>query len=201
MNKLVSLEKQYFFRLYKATAEMLLARGHLVVNIIDEVDEFNRKFCSNDGLKLNREKLKIQSQRSNAVYETIFAQVPVTGKQTIQTFMTDPKIRYIVILDGNLTPSAKRFILSCKGRVQVLFESMILYQVLSHERMPDVQLLSVTERATFFNRFKLTEDSLPKIRRDDPVIQFLGISHIGDVIKFTRSSETAGQSIYFRIVV
>lgn len=202
MDKLKELESQYYFRLYEAAVEMLLTRGHIVVNVIDEVDTFNKKFCFYGGLTIDRSKLKIQSQKSTKIYETIFVKEPMAGKQTITSYTVDSKLRYIIILDGDITPSAKRFIASQRPLVQVIPESLVLYRVLSHQQMPEIHHLSRSERDQFYQKSKVINKMLPKIQKDDPVLQYLGVFHSGDVLKFVRKSETAaGESVYFRVVV
>ncbi|HIE37170.1 TPA: DNA-directed RNA polymerase subunit H, partial [Candidatus Geothermarchaeota archaeon] len=41
---------------------------------------------------------------------------------------------------------------------------------------------------------------LPYIKRTDPVVRALGAKH-GDIIKITRKSPTAGESVYYRLVI
>jgi len=46
----------------------------------------------------------------------------------------------------------------------------------------------------------VTEKELPKIFSTDPAIRHLNVKK-GDVIKITRKSPTAGETIYYRVVI
>jgi DNA-directed RNA polymerase subunit H len=56
-----------------------------------------------------------------------------------------------------------------------------------------------TSCALSFERYKVQAYQLPRITAQDPAIRHLGVK-VGDVIRITRSSETAGEAVFYRIV-
>ncbi len=72
--------------------------------------------------------------------------------------------------------------------------------ILNHELVPKHEVLSEDEVKELLKSLKITKEQLPKILSKDPVIKILGAKP-GDVVKITRKSPTAGESVYYRVVV
>ncbi|HZX20610.1 MAG TPA: DNA-directed RNA polymerase subunit H [archaeon] len=68
------------------------------------------------------------------------------------------------------------------------------FLVSKHEIVPLERLEEV------FKKFGSKAEKFPQILVDDPAVEEIGAKR-GDMIKITRKSQTAGTSIYFRIVV
>ena len=69
-----------------------------------------------------------------------------------------------------------------------------------HFLVPKQVKLSEEEKKQFLEERKLSIKQLPMIKLVDPGIQHLS-PEIGDVIKIIRSSETVGESEFFRVVI
>jgi len=67
----------------------------------------------------------------------------------------------------------------------------------NHILVPVHEKISDEEKKELFEKFHITDRELPKILLNDPAIQSLGVK-VGDVIKITRKSPTAGTAIYYR---
>lgn len=74
------------------------------------------------------------------------------------------------------------------------------FNVLEHKMVPKHEVLPSSERKEILDRFGVDADQMPCIRDSDPAIKGLDAKP-GDLIKLTRKSPTAGESIYYRIVV
>ena len=74
------------------------------------------------------------------------------------------------------------------------------FEVFKHESVPTHEILSEEEVRKLLEKHKCTKLHLPKIKFSDPAIKYLG-AKLGDVIKITRKSATAGKAIYYRVVV
>lgn len=72
--------------------------------------------------------------------------------------------------------------------------------ILEHELVPEFKILSEEEKRQVLERFKTTEEKLPKILESDPVVKRLNAKR-GDVLEIKRASEVSGHSVYYRIVV
>lgn len=75
-----------------------------------------------------------------------------------------------------------------------------MYDILQHELVPRHDILSKTEKEELMNTFRVAAEQLPGILDSDPVVKKIKAKP-GDVIKITRKSETAGESVYYRLVV
>lgn len=74
------------------------------------------------------------------------------------------------------------------------------FDILKHEFVPKHEILSDKEKKEILKKFNISEKQLPKILDSDPVIKKIGAKE-GQVIKIKRKSPTAGQTIYYRLVV
>lgn len=71
--------------------------------------------------------------------------------------------------------------------------------VRGHSRVPKHEKLSDTEKEELFERLQVTTKGMPRISPADPAIKHLE-PKLGDVIKITRNSYTAGTAVYYRVV-
>jgi len=74
------------------------------------------------------------------------------------------------------------------------------FRVSEHIYVPKHEVLSREEAEELFRRYNATPEQFPYILSSDPALKELGAKP-GDVIKITRRSGTAGQSVYYRVVV
>lgn len=72
--------------------------------------------------------------------------------------------------------------------------------ITKHKLVPQHVVLKEGEKQRLLERFKITLNQLPRILISDPMVKKLG-AEIGDVIKITRISQTAGSTEYYRVVV
>lgn len=61
-------------------------------------------------------------------------------------------------------------------------------------------LLNEKEKDGLLNRYKITLRQLPRILDTDPQIKLLN-GKPGDVVKIIRKSPTAGETVYYRVVI
>ncbi len=73
------------------------------------------------------------------------------------------------------------------------------FKVDKHILTPKHSKISEKEKAQLFERYNVTSKELPKILKTDSAIKGLG-AKLGDVIKITRKSQTAGESVFYRVV-
>lgn len=69
-----------------------------------------------------------------------------------------------------------------------------------HELVPKHEICSKEEVEEILKKYNAKLEQLPKILETDPVVKALG-AKVGDVVKITRKSRTAGKFIAYRVVV
>lgn len=72
--------------------------------------------------------------------------------------------------------------------------------ILEHELVPEHEVLSPSDTKAVLKKFGIKKEQLPTIYQKDSVIKKIK-AKVGDVIKITRKSETAGKTTYYRQVV
>ena len=71
--------------------------------------------------------------------------------------------------------------------------------ILMHELVPRHEILTPAEKKELLEKINATEKQLPKMLDTDPVIKKIEAKP-GDVIRITRKSLTAGETVYYRLV-
>ncbi|MGI0081703.1 MAG: DNA-directed RNA polymerase subunit H [Nitrosopumilaceae archaeon] len=69
-----------------------------------------------------------------------------------------------------------------------------------HVYVPKHEIMTKKEAEEVLEKFHTKPTEMPLIYETDPAIKGLGVKP-GDMIKITRKSATAGESIYYRYVV
>jgi DNA-directed RNA polymerase subunit H len=71
--------------------------------------------------------------------------------------------------------------------------------VLSHELIPEMKILSDTEKRNILKKYSIEENQLPLIKHTDPAVKALN-AEVGNVIRIHRNGET-GRYLTYKIVV
>ena len=69
-----------------------------------------------------------------------------------------------------------------------------------HVYVPKHEIMDIKDARETLRKFNCNATDLPLIFANDPAILGLGVKP-GDMIKITRKSPTAGESLYYRYVV
>jgi|TARA_B100001971_G_C18118302_1_gene498034 DNA-directed RNA polymerase subunit H (RpoH/RPB5) len=69
-----------------------------------------------------------------------------------------------------------------------------------HILIPKHSKLSESQKEKLLEKYNISTKELPRILKTDAAIASLG-SKPGDVIKIIRDSQTAGESLFYRVVV
>ena len=77
---------------------------------------------------------------------------------------------------------------------------MTKFSLLDHGSVPKHEIMSEGELKSVLSKFSIEKEQLPKIKVQDPVSKEIGVA-LGDVVKITRKSQTAGEADYYRLVI
>jgi DNA-directed RNA polymerase subunit H len=69
-----------------------------------------------------------------------------------------------------------------------------------HKLVPKHAILNDAEKQLLLKQYNITLNHLPRILLTDPMVKLLD-AKVGDVVKITRDSPTAGKALYYRVVV
>jgi DNA-directed RNA polymerase subunit H len=75
-----------------------------------------------------------------------------------------------------------------------------IFNPLEHVLVPKHEKLTEKERLALMEKYKLTLIQLPKISIRDPALRGLTLKQ-GDIVKITRKSYTAGETVFYRGVI
>ncbi len=74
------------------------------------------------------------------------------------------------------------------------------FKLQDHMLVPKHEILNEEEAKELLEILGVSKEQLPKIRADDPIAREIGAKP-GDIVKITRKSLTAGESVFYRLVV
>jgi DNA-directed RNA polymerase subunit H len=77
---------------------------------------------------------------------------------------------------------------------------MTKFKIDEHIFVPKHSKLSEKDKKELLEKYSITIKELPKIMKKDPAIKELD-AKAGDVIKISRKSQTAGETVFYRCVV
>jgi len=73
-------------------------------------------------------------------------------------------------------------------------------EIEKHELVPKHTLLSAAEKEELLKKYGVSLRQLPRMLVTDPAVAKLGCN-VGDIVKIERKSQTAGETVYYRVVV
>ncbi|MCZ7385618.1 MAG: DNA-directed RNA polymerase subunit H [Candidatus Methanoperedens sp.] len=74
------------------------------------------------------------------------------------------------------------------------------FNPLEHKMVPNHEILNEEDLNKVLSEYKVDKEQLPKIRISDPSAVSVK-AKVGDVVRITRESQTAGKSYFYRLVI
>jgi len=198
-------EASRLYRVYKTIASMLQKRDY---NVPRELLEMTPAiFVSKFGAYPSRDSLTILVEKADDEQNQLFVFFPLDEKVGVkpikeytEKMREEAVANAILILRLGMTPIAKQAVLEVSDSVRIehFLESELLVDITEHKLVPDHQVLTQNEKQELLKRYRLKETQLPRIQQTDPVARYYGMKR-GNVVKITRTSETAGRYVTYRI--
>ena len=76
----------------------------------------------------------------------------------------------------------------------------IEFSILDHVMVPEHRILDDDEVEEVLSKYDIEKERLSKIQVTDPVVKEIS-ANAGDIIEIRRKSETAGSSLFYRLVI
>ena len=74
------------------------------------------------------------------------------------------------------------------------------FKLQDHMLVPKHEVLSEREVKELLETLGINKEKLPKMKASDPIAREIGAKP-GDIVKITRKSLTAGESVFYRLVI
>ena len=83
--------------------------------------------------------------------------------------------------------------------VEIFMNKNMIFNITHHQMVPKHSLLSSEEEEEMLEKYNTTKNKLPKILRNDPIVQYYGMKP-DQICKIIRKSPEVGVSVYYRLV-
>lgn len=107
----------------------------------------------------------------------------------------------IILLKDKKSDSLQKVMDKCISRgifIQLFWIKNLMYNPMEHRFVPKHEIISNDEYMEVIKKFNIQNNGIPIIYMNDPIAQYLGM-RIGQVCKITRTSDTCGKYITYRI--
>lgn len=148
------------------------------------------------------EKTKGEGEAKDSMQVIIIGDVETLGvafiRETIKEMNKKKIKKKLIIGAGKVTRSAKNEMIA--NNIDFIPVQLVSMHILDHEWVPKHEIIPDEEVKQLLEKYKITEDLLPKILSTDPVAKIIGIRP-GQFVKITRQSATAGETTIYRICI
>ena len=206
MNRAADLTEK-LFAIRTTVLEMMVDRGYIVSQAESGMDL--AKFMTTYGKPPPLKALTLLFQKKEDSSENILVfwdDSDKVGVRPIKKYveaMEETKVyRAILILRYGITSYARQAIQEIHPyRIEYFLEKELVVNITRHALVPKHELTSEHVKNLVITKYtKGDPQRLPRISVTDPVARYLGVA-VGELLKITRPSETAGLYVTYRIVV
>jgi len=125
--------------------------------------------------------------------------VGVMYARKLKKFMDEKGVeKGVIVANSKYTAACKRD--ARKFDIELIPKHIPSFNIFKHMMVPKHEILPPEKAEILLKRYRIEAYQLPQIRAYDPAVIVIG-AKVGDVIKITRKSLTAGKYIAYRHVV
>lgn len=184
------------------TVEMVRDRGYTTTQEVVPLHEFHDKYPFALTRRSTLNFICVDVDRPVAIH---FGDDEKMGKKTFEgvvaQYEKDSIFHLVLVVPQSPSPAVMSMISLTPGfNIEVFLIEELVFNKTKHSWVPPHRILSREERDGVLKTLKLGPGDLPRILRSDAIARYFG-ARPGDVMEITRKSKTAGEAIYYRVVV
>eukprot|EP00035_Acanthoeca_spectabilis_P021493 m.438536 g.438536 ORF g.438536 m.438536 type:complete len:216 (+) comp18254_c0_seq1:242-889(+) len=212
MSEYVDKKESYtLFRIWRTLKQMCNDRGYLVLDedMTITLEQFKERFGDKPVTEQKplRKELNFlvnhKDDESDRLY-VFFPDNPTVSTDDISSYfkkMQENSVRRgIIAYRQKITPMARTGIQEMKPSytLEQFTELELMVNITEHMYVPKHTVLSDADKAIILERYKMTEEQMPRIQESDPISRYFGLVP-GQLLKIVRNSPTAGRYVTYRI--
>ena len=124
----------------------------------------------------------------------------VSKTSIVGEFLYENKNAPKIVIVNSITSKALHQIHTEFKNTEVFLERELMIDLVSHVAVPKHELLSDKDAEQVLTEYETKKREMPKIFITDPVAKYFN-ARLGQIFRIIRSSETSGQSAYYRLVI
>ncbi|AFN83342.1 DNA-directed RNA polymerase I [Encephalitozoon romaleae SJ-2008] len=184
------------------TIEMIKDRGYTTTQEVQSLESFHERYPFALTKRSTLNFVCVDVDRPVGIH---FGDDEKMGKKGFEGLLSqyekDNIFHLILILPQFPSPTVMSMIsLNPKFNVEIFLVEEMVFNKTKHSWVPPHRILSREEKENVLKALKLGPGDLPRILKSDVIARYYGAKR-GDVMEIVRRSRTAGESIYYRIVV
>lgn len=186
------MNREYIVRSFGTILEMLRDRG-------EDLDGVEKEHI-NDVLKVDSIKQVIEIVLNDRIKVIYFTPAKFKWTEVKKYFEdTEPFQLYILIVQENITQNNMKAIQALNLPVEIHLLNRLQFNITKHVLVPKHEVIrDKDEIDSVLSRFQLKNKyQFPIILKSDPIAKYYGMKN-GDLVKITRTSETAGEYVMYR---
>jgi len=135
---------------------------------------------------------KLRSNNFKTLIDEMLETFLKKGDEVI--FLLKEKVNNMDTFDSML----ESYLVSNGVFIQIFSLDNLLFNITKHQLVPKMRIISPEEREQVLEKYSVLPGQMPQILKSDPQAKFLGVRK-GDMCEIIRASETAGNSVTYRM--
>jgi len=182
--------------------EMIKDRGYTTTQDVLILEEFNERYPFSSTKRSTLNFISVNVDKPVVIH---FGEDERIGKKTFEALLDQyerENIFHVILILPQMPSPAVMSMSQSISKFIIEFFSMdeLKFNKTKHSWVPKHRILSKDEQERVLNNLKLEPNDLPKILKSDVIARYFGAKQ-GEIVEIIRKSKTAGESIYYRIVI
>ena len=183
-------EKAVYERLAEGIKAVIRNRGYTPVSAADEGDKIEVL----GEKKEKRKKIKVVAWLPKV------KTIGVKFVRDLKKSMEERKIHHGFLLTVGKYTHYTRKEVTQNENIELIPAAYAFFDIFTHDLVPEHEIVPKEEVERIVKEYGIQVNQLSMLKASDPVARAIG-ARVGDVVKITRKSPTAGVSIAFRYVI